>query len=90
MLSTPLAIATGLLSWVYNYSTIWTPIYRWKVGLSVALVVLVSAALIIRGATLGAAPEGGPWYWAYTLIVIALGPVVVGLGYYGGKITFPS
>jgi len=90
VLSTPPAIATGLLSWVYNYSTIWTPIYRMKVGLSVVLVVLSLAALIIRWAVPPEVLHGGVWYWTYTLIVLVLGPVVVGLGYYGGKITFPS
>lgn len=89
-IGTPPAIATGTLSWIYNYSMVWTPIYRMKVGLSVVLVVLAAAALIIHFAALQNAQHAGAWYWAYSAIVMAMGPVVVGLGYYGGKITFPS
>jgi predicted heme/steroid binding protein/uncharacterized membrane protein len=87
---TPPAIATGTLSWIYNYSMIWTPIYRWKVGLSAALVVLAAAALAVHLAALGGGVTDGGWYWIYTALVLLLGPTVVLLGYFGGKITFPS
>ena len=89
-LATPPAIATGLLSWYYNYSAVWTPIYRAKTFLSITLAVLAAAALITRLGLMPSADPGGGWYWAYSLMVMALAPVVIALGYFGGKITFPS
>ena len=90
-LGTPVSIATGLLSWYYNYSGIWTHIYRVKTYLSILLVLLLFAAFAILVAKMdGVLAGSGPWYWAYSMTVMALAPTVVGLGYFGGKITFPS
>jgi len=88
--TTPVSIITGLLSWSYNYSAIWTHIYRMKVLLSVILIILLAAALIIH---LGVLPEtsgNSLWLWSYRTVVFAIAPTVVALGYYGGKVTFPS
>jgi len=82
------AIATGLLSWYYNYSAVWTPIYRAKTALSIVLVVLTLAALALKLFVVGSG--AGPAFWVYALLVLAQAPTVVALGYYGGKITFPS
>jgi predicted heme/steroid binding protein/uncharacterized membrane protein len=87
---TPPAAATGLLSWYYNYSAVWTPIYRAKTYLSITLAVLLAVTLCIRFTLLGGAETGGAWYWIYSLLVLAHAPVVLGLGYFGGKITFPA
>lgn len=89
-LGTPPAIATGLLSWYYNYSSVWTPIYRAKTYLSIALCLLTAAALVIRFALLDGTETSGAWYWMYCLLVMAHAPTVMGLGYFGGKITFPA
>jgi predicted heme/steroid binding protein/uncharacterized membrane protein len=88
----PFTITTGLLSWYYNYSGIWTHIYRMKTLLSILILGLLLSAFVILLTALGGdtAARSGFWYWAYTSIVIALAPAVFGLGYYGGKITFPS
>lgn len=90
-LGTPVSIATGLLSWYYNYSGIWTHIYRVKTYLSILLVLLLFAAFTILIAKTGGVLAGsGLWHWAYSMTVLALAPTVMGLGYFGGKITFPS
>ncbi len=90
-LATPVSIGTGLLSWYYNYSGIWTHIYRMKTFLSILLVLLLGAAFGILFLALDGVLAGhGLWHWAYCLLVLALAPTVVGLGYFGGKITFPS
>jgi len=90
VLSTPVSIFTGLLSWYYNYNGIWTHIYRMKTFLSILLVVEFAAVLITRYGFLTGSETGGLWYWLYTGTVLAMAPTVMGLGYYGGKITFPS
>lgn len=90
-LATPVSIVTGVLSWYYNYSGIWTHIYRMKTYLSIILVFLLATAFFTLFIGLeGVLAGDGVWYWAYTLAVLALAPTVVGLGYYGGKITFPT
>ena len=89
-LSTPGSIATGVLSWYYNYGGIWTHIYRVKTYLSILLVVLLAAALSIYFLCLGGPARPETWYWLYNFLVLAQAPTVVGLGYFGGKITFPS
>ncbi len=89
-LAAPASIVTGLLSWYYNYSGIWTHIYRMKTLLSIVLAVLLSSALIIHFGFSPVVGQGGFWHWLYTWIVLALAPTVMGLGYYGGKITFPA
>jgi len=88
--TTPASIATGVLSWYYNYSGIWTHIYRVKTYLSILLVVFFAASLSIYFLCLSGPVQVGPWYWVYNCIVLAQAPTVIGLGYFGGKITFPS
>jgi len=83
------AIAAGFLSWYYNYGGAMTSIFRKKIMLSVLLMVLIAVALIVRLAVLGGEGENGAWRWFYTVIVWSLAPTVMGLGYLGGKITFP-
>jgi len=89
-IATPVAISMGLLSWYYNYGATWTRIYRWKTGLSIQLAVFEALALIIYATAVHGSAAFGFWHWAYCLLVLALGPTVMGLGYFGGKITFPS
>ena len=86
VLSTPVALFTGVLSWYYNYSGIWTHIYRMKTYLSILLILEFAVILVIEFAV----PGGGLWGWVHTLTVLATAPTVMALGYYGGKITFPS
>jgi predicted heme/steroid binding protein/uncharacterized membrane protein len=89
-LSAPLSIVTGLLSWYYNYGRIWTHIYRMKALFSVVLIVLFVSSLTVKFVFLSGEVGSDFWYWIYTCLVIAMAPTVVTLGYYGGKITFPS
>jgi uncharacterized membrane protein len=89
-LSTPVSIFTGLLSWYYNYNGIWTHIYRMKTYLSIILVILFVVVLVARFGFLSGSETGRFWYWIHTATVLAMAPTVMGLGYYGGKITFPS
>jgi len=88
-IAAPFAITAGVMSWYYNYGAIWTPIYRRKAFLSVQLVVLQVIVLVVRGAVLRGGELAGPWFWVYAVLVVMLAPTVMGLGYFGGKITFP-
>ena len=89
-LATPASIFTGMLSWYYNYGGIWTHIYRMKTFLSIVLVLLFAVALVVHFIFLASGGSGGFWYWLYVISVLCMAPTVMGLGYYGGKITFHS
>jgi hypothetical protein len=89
-LATPVAIASGLLSWYYNYNAIWTRIFRIKIILSCVLFALQIGALVMRLAVVDEPSLRSPGYWVYAVLVMAMAPTVVFLGYLGGRLTFPS
>jgi predicted heme/steroid binding protein/uncharacterized membrane protein len=83
--------ATGVISWYFNYKAQMNQIYWVKWVGSIILVMLSAAALLtyIYGLEGRVQPPGGPAYWTYMLLLILHAPVVVVLGHYGGRITFP-
>lgn len=89
-LATPVAIASGLLSWYCSYSAIWTRLYRAKIVLSCVLIALQIGALVMRLGIVTDPSLTSPAYCAYAVLVLATAPAVVALGYLGGKLTFPS
>jgi predicted heme/steroid binding protein/uncharacterized membrane protein len=89
-ISTPCVICTGLLSWKYNYNTVWTPIYRRKIFLSLLLFAMQTSSLMIRVYIANNTNLNSPAYWLYTALVLGMSPTIIQLGYLGGKITFPS
>ena len=88
-LAAPVTIFTGVLSWAYNYSRVWTRIYRYKTSLSVVLVSLQICALVIRLGVVRGPDLSSPAFWVYAALALAMAPTVMALGYFGGKITFP-
>ena len=88
-LSSPAAVAAGLMSWYYSYGSAWTPIFRGKFALSLVLMALAWGAVIMRLAAPGLFGPGGVGHAAYVVLVLALAPTVILLGYLGGNITFP-
>jgi predicted heme/steroid binding protein/uncharacterized membrane protein len=86
----PVSIASGALSWVYNYSAVWTPIYRGKVTFSVVLVLVQATALVLRLAVAEGPDLGSAAFWGYAVLALAQAPTVLRLGQLGGKITFPT
>ncbi len=89
-LAAPGAVATGLLSWTYNYGAIWTPIYKKKALLSVLLGIVLLGALGTRLAAFGGGASADILLWTYRALTIVSAPIVMGLGFLGGRITFPS
>lgn len=92
LLATPVAVGAGLLSWKYNYGGIWTSIYRWKVLLSV-LFFLTAAGTLALGfyGWMLFNFNGSPLHlYVYSALNFLLAGMSMGLGYLGGKITFPS
>ena len=88
---TPVSIATGYMSWWYNYGATRTPIFRTKILLSWVLVGIFVLACIARIVSHSLGDDGGiVAFRIYEILVLAGAPTVVGLGFFGGKITFPS
>ena len=84
------AISTGLLSWKYNYHAVWTPIYRGKIFFSLLLVTMQVGILVFRLYIVEETNLNSTAYLLYTVLVLGMIPMIILLGYLGGKITFPS
>jgi predicted heme/steroid binding protein len=92
-LSSVPAIATGGISWYYNYSGVWTPIYRAKWRASVALLLIAALTIAVKlflagGLALVDLASVATWIYLGGLVLVAAS--VVYLGHLGGRITFPS
>ncbi len=88
-ITSPPAIFAGMLSWYYNYGGIWTPIFRKKAVLSVALTVVTVGALLARLVQPESFGPEGTLHWLYAAAVVVTAPTVISLGFLGGNITFP-
>ncbi|MCB1219455.1 MAG: hypothetical protein H7A35_10430 [Planctomycetales bacterium] len=85
------AVVTGLCAWWYDYNKSWAQPYLQKNVLSAVLVVIsIGAMAIWFMAPLRASTTGGQAFWWYSACVYLMTPVVLVLGYYGGKISFPD
>lgn len=82
VLLAPAAILSGLVDWKYQFDGVASRLFQWKIGLSVLFMVVGGVALLclITG-------FGGP---LYHLLLWSLAPMVLALGFVGGKITFPN
>lgn len=86
-LAAPATFVTGVLDWRRRFNGTLTPLFRWKLGLGVALILLSAGATTYRflcpvstESTLGRA----------LFVVLLLGMLVcaTGLGHLGGKLVF--
>ena len=83
-ISTPFAIATGLLTWWINYKLKLTRFIKRKIQLSILLLVIeVIFILFLIG-------EVQISYYTYLILMLLVTPIVILLGYYGGQMTFPA
>lgn len=83
-ISSPFAIATGLLTWWINYRLKLTTLIKWKILLSLCLLAIeVVFILFLIG-------EIEISHTFYLILILLITPVVVLLGYFGGQMTFPA
>ncbi len=83
-ISTPFAIATGLLTWWVNYRLKLTPFIKRKIQLSILLLAIEFVF------TLFFIGEIQISYSVYLILICLITPIVILLGYYGGQMTFPA
>ena len=83
-ISSPFAMATGLLTWWINYRLKLTHFVKRKIQISILLLVFEIILIVWRSTN----PNiSNPIYF---IMVLLLTPIVSLLGYYGGQMTFPT
>ncbi len=82
-ISSPFAMATGLLTWWINYRLKLNYFVKRKIQLSILL--LIFEVILVSWRT----SQPGASHPIYFILMILLTPVVALLGYYGGQLTFP-
>lgn len=86
-LSAVFSMATGFLTLWVNYRFKKTSLVRWKIRLAVALLITGLAAIIIRSIGLVNLAFFG---LIYNILIFVLALLVMGLGYLGGQMVFPT
>jgi len=82
-ISSPFAMATGLLTWWINYRLKLNSFVKRKIQLSILLLIFEVILILWRISQ----PEIS--HPIYVVMMILLTPIVGLLGYYGGQLTFP-
>jgi predicted heme/steroid binding protein/uncharacterized membrane protein len=90
LVTSPVAILTGASSWWFNYGHVLNRRFRAKLGASVVLLIMEAVALALRATNPTALVDREPVGWAYATLLVATAPLVLLLGWVGGKIAFPS
>ncbi len=83
-ISSPFAMATGLLTWWINYRLKLTPFVKKKIQLSILLLIFEIVLIVWRSSS------GNTSNPIYSIMMLLLTPIVILLGYYGGQMTFPA
>ena len=82
--TSPFAIATGLLTWWVNYRLSLTLLIRRKIQLSLVLLVFEMVLILWRSWVIPFRTHP-----IYVIMMLLLTPIVLLLGYFGGQMTFP-
>ncbi len=88
VVASPISVLSGLYSWKVSYLGIMTKIFKRKIIFSIPLLVIGFTSVILRTLYPGILIEKSLFSWVYFIMVLSLTPIVIILGYYGGKITF--
>ena len=83
-ISSPFAMATGLLTWWVNYRSKVTYFVKKKIQLSIFLLIFEIILLLWRSF------QSQISHPIYFVLILLLVPIVSLLGYYGGQMTFPN
>jgi predicted heme/steroid binding protein/mono/diheme cytochrome c family protein/uncharacterized membrane protein len=89
VLSSPLAIGLGALTWWYNYGHKLTRFFQIKIGVSLLLMGLGGAALLLRALNPDIVIRGTPEGSIYIGLLLLMVLCVAALGWVGDEITFP-
>ncbi len=84
LVTSPLPIFSGFVDWIYQFAGRPTSLFLAKIVLSVVFVVVGGLVLVLQYF------GGGESTLIYHLLYLSFGPLVLALGFIGGRITFPS
>lgn len=87
-ISSPFAMATGLLTWWINYRLELFYLVKRKIQLSIVLLIFEIVLIRWRGLDPGIVLQ--KTHPIYFIMILLLTPIVLLLGYYGGQMTFPT
>lgn len=88
VIASPVSVLTGLWGWKISYLGIMTKIFKRKIIISTGLLVIGFVCVVLRSIYPDILIGRSLLSWIYLILVLCLTPIVVALGYYGGKITF--
>ena len=83
-ISSPFAMATGVLTWWINYRFKLNYFVKRKIQLSVLLLIFEVILIVWRSSQVEVSHP------VYIVMMVLLVPIVSLLGYYGGQLTFPT
>jgi predicted heme/steroid binding protein/uncharacterized membrane protein len=89
MLFTAVGIATGLITWRYNYMGKWMKPVAVKLPLSLVMLAVSIIAFVWRCVDPSVMIDLHGIRLLYPILVLALAPVVSVIGWYGATMTFP-
>lgn len=89
LLTTPLAVATGLFTHWLNFPGALHQTVYIEIGLSVAVLIIAGAAFIWRWLNPDVLANLSGINLVYFLMMLSLTPLVTANGYFGGMVTFP-
>ncbi len=88
VIASPVSVLTGLWGWKISYLGLMTKIFKTKIIISILLLVIGFTCVVLRSVYSDIMIERSLLSWIYLIMVLCLTPIVIALGYYGGKITF--
>ncbi len=86
---TPIAMLTGFISWTVNYLARPTRPTNIKMAVSLLMLVVSLVALVWHEITPGVLTRPRGAGFVYLLLIFSLCPMVLVIGWYGAKLTFP-
>jgi uncharacterized membrane protein len=89
LFAAPVAMVTGPYNWWLNYGGRWTRTIGIKIGASLLLLVLILTAFLWRMMQPDIMMAAGGARVVYLGLTLALPAVVIVLGWFGAKMTFP-
>jgi len=87
-ISSPFAMATGLLTWWINYRLRLTHFVKRKIQFSILLLIFEIILILWRSSSTTLSLQ--KIHPIYLIMMLLLTPIVALLGYYGGQMTFPT
>ncbi len=84
------ATISGIFSWWINYQTMLTRTFKYKLYLSILLLIMSIGTTIIRFNIPNISIEINLLFFIYNGLLFLCALLVGLIGYYGGKITWPS